>query len=273
MSSIKLTVSELTTDSLRFTLSNCDLSLANALRRIVLSEVPTMAIDLVEIEMNTSVIPDEMLAHRLGLIPLFSGTVDDFRYNRDCTCSQYCSQCSVEFTLNVRCSGEQTRDVYDTDLVGSHDLVRPLSLVPPLTGQPPTQPVLLAKLRRNQELKMRCVAKKGIGKEHSKWCPTAAVGFEYDPDNVLRHTDFWVEEDADGEWPKSRNSDRTKYPTGTESFVPGSEPNKYFMELESVGTMKPGDILLQSISVLRSKLATVQIALEDERRGSRPVYQ
>ena len=47
-----------------------DASIANSFRRILLSEVPTMAFDRVYIYNNTSVIQDEVLAHRLGLIPL-----------------------------------------------------------------------------------------------------------------------------------------------------------------------------------------------------------
>ena len=44
--------------------------MANALRRIILSEIPTVAIEKVNMWQNTSIIPDENLAHRIGLIPI-----------------------------------------------------------------------------------------------------------------------------------------------------------------------------------------------------------
>src|SRR5438445_7527458 len=72
-------------DTLRFVLSGVKPAFANALRRIMLSEVPVMAIDDVMILENNSVMYDEILAHRLGLIPI---TTDLESYNlpEECTC-------------------------------------------------------------------------------------------------------------------------------------------------------------------------------------------
>ena len=59
-----------------------DAAIANSFRRILLSEVPTMAIDRVYIYNNTSVIQDEVLAHRIGLIPL-KANPDHFKFKEN----------------------------------------------------------------------------------------------------------------------------------------------------------------------------------------------
>jgi DNA-directed RNA polymerase II subunit RPB3 len=161
------------------------------------ADIVPSAIDLVEIEANTSVIPDEFLSHRLGLIPLDSTNIDDkLIYSRDCICDLYCERCSVTLTLHARCTSDEPMTVYARDLV----VAEGAQLGTPVISDPDGQGSIIAKLRKNQELKLKCIAKKGIAKEHSKWSPVAAVGFEYDPHNALRHIDYWYEIDAKEEW-------------------------------------------------------------------------
>lgn len=67
---LRIEVKELKEDHVIFELINPDVSIANAIRRILIAEVPTMAIETVHLWQNTGVIQDEVLAHRLGLIPI-----------------------------------------------------------------------------------------------------------------------------------------------------------------------------------------------------------
>ena len=60
---------ELTEDAIVFYVRGIDLSLANALRRIMIAEVETLAIEMVEVEENDTVLFDEFLVHRMGLVP------------------------------------------------------------------------------------------------------------------------------------------------------------------------------------------------------------
>ncbi len=66
----KVKILSLATHEIRFILSDTDTSVANTLRLSMIAEVPTLAIDLVEFHENTTVLNDEYIAHRLGLIPL-----------------------------------------------------------------------------------------------------------------------------------------------------------------------------------------------------------
>ncbi len=75
-SKTKLEILEITKEKMTFTLEQCDVSLANSLRRIMQAEIPCMAIHNVNVYENTSVLPDEYIAHRMGLIPLITKDID-----------------------------------------------------------------------------------------------------------------------------------------------------------------------------------------------------
>ena len=113
----EIEILEMKKDSITFELSNCDLSFANALRRVMIAEVATMAFDFVEIIENSTVLDDEFIAHRLGLIPLISNNVEHFNFSRDCNCEEGCPYCHVQFTLDF--DNVQSEPIYITqrDLV------------------------------------------------------------------------------------------------------------------------------------------------------------
>src|SRR3989304_306865 len=78
-----------TADSIKFVVIGMDVVMANALRRTMISDVPTLAIDTVKIEENTTVLADEFIAHRLGLIPLVSdASLDNVEFSLDLTANE-----------------------------------------------------------------------------------------------------------------------------------------------------------------------------------------
>lgn len=87
--------------------------MANTLRRIIIAEVPTIAIHMVQIYENSSALADEIIAHRLGLIPLVSEGVESFTYpwvdDKD-------MKKKVTLFLNVKNKGEEVMTVTSKDI-------------------------------------------------------------------------------------------------------------------------------------------------------------
>jgi DNA-directed RNA polymerase subunit D len=136
----------------------------NSLRRLAISEVPTLAIDDVVILENSSVMHDEAVAHRLGLIPLRTD-LDRFVMPHDCDCKSTlgCSKCRVLLVLDSEAT-DKTKVVTSGELVSEDETVKPVSKDIPIIALAP-----------NQKLKFEAYARLGIGKDHAKWQPTAAA--------------------------------------------------------------------------------------------------
>lgn len=136
----------------------------NSLRRLAISQVPTLAIDDVVILENSSVMHDEAVAHRLGLVPLRTAP-GRFVMPHECDCKSTlgCSKCRVLLVLDSE-ANEKTLVVTSGELVSEDELVKPVSKDIPI--------IVLAP---NQKLKFEAYARLGTGKDHAKWQPTAAA--------------------------------------------------------------------------------------------------
>nr|ALS05142.1 DNA-directed RNA polymerase [Paracalanus parvus] len=185
--SSKLQIKVVTLDKLdmTFDLIGFDPAIVNALRRILLSDVPSMAIEKIHMWQNTSIMQDEVLAHRLGLIPL---TADprQFTYpGPGWSPETGTERDTLEFSLEVRC----TKDP-DTpgQFVDSHVLTDKLVWVPRgeqaswLTDPGPQQKdILINKLRPGHEMEIKLFAVKGLGRDHAKFSPVATVFYRLMP--------------------------------------------------------------------------------------------
>ena len=111
-------------NELVFEMINIDVSLANALRRIMIAEVPTMAIEHVYMWHNSSIVHDEVLSHRLGLVPLGidSRYFDAFETEDEDPTDKN----TIVFRMNVKCGKNKEHDdllaqYHDRDLTGNQD--------------------------------------------------------------------------------------------------------------------------------------------------------
>ena len=131
---------------------------ANALRRICLNGVPVFAINTVDIIENSSVLPDEGLAHRLGLIPI---ATDLSRFNEpskcDCNSESGCSNCKVMLVLDTG-ETDVTRTVFSNELSSEDNSIKPIS-----------DKISIIQLAPGQRVKVECYARLGRGTDHAKW--------------------------------------------------------------------------------------------------------
>ncbi|XP_069464919.1 DNA-directed RNA polymerases I and III subunit RPAC1 isoform X2 [Ambystoma mexicanum] len=159
-------------------------------------KVPTMAVEKVFVYNNTSIIQDEILAHRLGLIPIKADPrLFEYRSQGDEEGTEIDTlqfQLKIKCTRNPRASKESSdpNELYiDHKVYTKHMKWVPIGnqvdLFPKADLSPVHDDILIAQLRPGQELDivMHCV--KGIGKDHAKFSPVATASYRLLPEITL----------------------------------------------------------------------------------------
>lgn len=286
---VKVKIDSLTEDAIVFDLIGVDASIANALRRILIAEVPTMAIEHVYIWNNSSIIQDEVLAHRLGLVPL---NVDprEFQAFPDNEEAEATDENTIVFKLDVTCKYDPEHPNEPTKALHSTIYSRDLEWVPQGNQEerfgsirPVHEDILIAKLRPGQSIALEAHCRKGVGKDHAKFSPVSTASYR-----LLPHVEFkqpvegadakkLVEEmcmmgvfdiEDMGGVPTAVVKDARactmcrnciREPAWDARLALGRKNDHFIFSVESVGMIKPEELLPEALNVLVEKC---NVALE-----------
>jgi DNA-directed RNA polymerase subunit D len=247
-------------NKLRFVIRDSSETFVNVFRRTIIGEVPCLAIEDVILVENSSPILDEILAHKLGLIPLTT-PIDEFTITKECeNCGgEGCSFCSVPLSLDVEAGKDETRVVYSSDLATDDDKVKPVS-----------DKIPIAKLAPNQKITLEAIAMMGIGNDHAKWSPTATCSFRYYPEVQQDESKCTSCRECIEACPKDllelkKKTVSLKEPLDCllcdlctkaceyDSLKMGQKDNDFIFFLESTGVMKPLEIFKKATEILKEK--------------------
>jgi DNA-directed RNA polymerase subunit D len=168
---VEIQILEKTDEFMRFIVSGVNVPFVNALRRIMLTEVPAMAIDEIVILENSSILNDEILAHRIGFIPLKTD-LDSYSLPEECKCeSEFgCNLCRSNLTMDVE-AGDKITTVYSGDMKPENPDIAPVS-----------DKIPLVKLAPEQRIKLEAYARLGKGRKHAKWQPVSMCIYTHLPE-------------------------------------------------------------------------------------------
>lgn len=199
-------IKKLSEDVIEFDMIGIDASLANAFRRILIAEVPTMAIEKVLIVNNTSVMADEILSHRLGLLPIDADPrLFDFLTENDTPNERN----TIVFRMKVDCKRGGHRLTVRSDqlqwlpngsellMESSNPSTKPRSFtsffcsqstLPQISAKPigmKHRDIIITKLGPGQSIELEAHAVKGTGKVHAKWSPVGTTWYRMLPEVKL----------------------------------------------------------------------------------------
>jgi DNA-directed RNA polymerase subunit D len=231
--------------SVRFLVRGISPAFANGIRRAMIADVPTLSVDTVRVIENSSVMFDEQIALRLGLIPLT--TPDDYE---------------PEETVTLAVDVEGPATAYSGDLVSSDGQV-----------QPAEENVPIIDLKEGQRLELEADAELGYGKDHAKHQGGVAVGYRHlqrvvpgderdefaeDDPEILRGV---IEDDGELVETASFGNDLSnRYPDREVSVE--DVPNAFVFDVETDGSMPVDELVLKAVESLRTRADELEAAVQ-----------
>ncbi|TFG01068.1 MAG: DNA-directed RNA polymerase subunit D [Promethearchaeota archaeon] len=264
--------------NLTFQISDISIEMINALRRIMMSWIPCFAVDEVIILKNDSTLYDDILAHRIGLIPLKTD-LEAYNLPEDCECGGTgCPQCQVSLTCEIQNDSNDILTIYSGDLETNDPNIVPTS---------PNIPI--AEIGKDSGLTFEAYAILGRAKDHVKWqsvsnvfyrkkpiiefddskckgCPDKCIVSRMCPEKLFEYSDNsspTLKKDA---WQKCTLCKSCEDNCPNDAVTIGSEDNAYIFYIESDGVLtfktiieKTFEILDDNIVEFSEKLETVEI--------------
>jgi len=251
---LKIQILKKNKEKISFKISDISAAFAGEMRNIMISEIPTLSIEWIDFHKNDSVICDEIIASRLGLIPLvFDPKM--FNFKEECKCKgKGCSHCQAKFSLKKK--GPCV--VYSGDMKCVDKTIKPAYPKIPIT-----------ELSEKQELEFEAYAELGVGKTHAKW-QGSVVGYR----NMAKITITKKGETCkDGEkiCPKNvfvaknnklkvKDADKCNLcmqcveACGEDAIKVVPDENKFLFQVERACGLSKKDILTKSMDILSDKL-------------------
>ncbi|WWD18492.1 hypothetical protein CI109_102944 [Kwoniella shandongensis] len=291
-------VQRLTPSTVEFDLVGVDASIANALRRVMIAEVPTIAIEEIYVWNNTSIMQDEVLCHRVGLVPL---KVDprSLKY-RPSSHAQPHETDTIVFDLQVRCDKipgvdpkvekDPKKLYYDSNVFTGMMKWQPSGdqgkKYKGKAPKPVDEDILLVKLRPGQQVDLHCFARKGVGADHAKFSPVATASYRILPQITLRgpipleHQEKFqkcfppgvieLKKDEQGEQQvvvanarkDTVSREVLRHPEFQDLVQLSRIRDHFIFSVESVGQYQPEELVPEAIKILLSKITAVEEGLD-----------
>jgi len=249
---LEVKILEKNNEKIKFLAEGITSALAGELRRIMMMEIPTLAIEWVDFLKNDSVLWDEIVANRLGLIPL-KYNIKFYNLKDKCKCGgKGCTRCQVKLKLKKKGPGM----VYSGDLVPSDKKVKPIY-----------DKIPIVELTEEQELQFEAIAQLGFGKNHAKW-QASVVGYRNIPKiNIGKgaNVNEYMKSCPKNVFVFRKKKLKVKkllecnlcmqcveVSEGRIKVEP--DETKYLFRVETTCGLKPEEIVLKSIEVLTKKL-------------------
>ena len=239
-------------EKMKFIVEDINSALAGELRRIMMMEIPTLAIEWVDFRKNDSVLWDEIIASRLGLIPWKYNT-KFYNFKSECKCGgKGCTHCQV--TLKLKKKGPSM--VYSGDLVPSDKEVIPVY-----------DKIPIVELTEDQELEFEAIGELGLGKEHAKW-QASVVGYRAIPKITIgksgnsseyaercpKDVFLFKDKKLKAERVLECNMCLQCVDLSKGAIKIEANENEYLFKVETTCGLKPEEIFLKSIEILNGKL-------------------